>query len=482
MLSILGNRQSVCNGLSRRAALQVGGAGLFGLTTAKLRAAESAAGQFQNGRAKSVIFVFLFGGPSQLETLDMKPDATSNLRGPFMPIDARTPGLRICELMPRLAAMSDKYAVIRSMTHQHNDHNACHYMMTGHMWTRKAENGQDVNARETDWPSIGSVVEYLSAHESSRKRTFPDYVYLPNRLGHLQLPKYDRTGQYAGWLGSAYNGLSTEIRPLNPKDNLWLHVAKEEELDFRIKGLVPTTEVSLDRLDRRKSLLEQFDEARSAIDDSSRLEAYDSQRGQALELVTSDAIRSALDIKQEKPELRDKYGRHLFGQSCLMGRRMVEAGCRFVTVAWDSVAGTDGWDSHGTSKFMEQSLIPGLDQGLSALLTDLKDRGLLDETLVVALGEMGRTPKPDTPQWGRGHWSYCFPAVLAGAGVKGGLLLGKSDKDAGFPIERPISPEDMGATIYDALGVDLGLMLPDRQGRPVHIMEGGGKPIAELFG
>jgi hypothetical protein len=131
---------------------------------------------------------------------------------------------------------------------------------------------------------------------------------------------------------------------------------------------------------------------------------------------------------------------------------------------------------------MEQSLIPGLDQGLSALLTDLEERGLLDETLVVALGEMGRTPKPDTPQWGRGHWSYCFPAVLAGAGVKGGLLLGKSDKDAGFPIERPISPEDMGATIYDALGVDLGLMLPDRQRRPVHIMEGGGKPIAELFG
>src|SRR5690242_12238761 len=174
MLSILGNPQRVCNGLTRRTMLQAGGAGLFGLTAARLRAAEQATGQFKNGRAKSVIFVFLFGGPSQLETFDMKPEATSNLRGPFMPIDARTPGLRICQHMPRLAQMSDKFAVIRSMTHPHNDHNACHYMMTGHQWTRKAENGQDVNARETDWPSIGSVVEYLSAHEAGdRKRTFP---------------------------------------------------------------------------------------------------------------------------------------------------------------------------------------------------------------------------------------------------------------------------------------------------------------------
>lgn len=482
MLSILSQSQQVCNGLTRRAALQAGGAGLFGLNLASLQAAEAATGQFRHGRAKSVMFLFLFGGPSQLETFDMKPDAPSNLRGPFQPIAARTPDLRICEHMPRLAQLSDKYSVIRSMTHPHNDHNACHYLMTGHKWTRAAENGQDVNARETDWPSIGSVVEYLSAHEAGpRKRTFPDYVYLPNRLGHLQLPKYDRTGQYAGWLGSAYNGLSTEIRPKNPQDNLWLHAASEEELDFRIKGLVPTTEISLDRLDRRRSLLEQFDGARQALDASTRYQGYTSQRDQALELLTSDAIRTALDIRQEATKLRDLYGRHLFGQSCLMGRRMIEAGCRFVTVAWDSVAGTDGWDSHTTSSYLEKSLIPGLDQALAALLTDLDQRGLLDETLVVAVGEMGRTPKPDTPQWGRGHWSFCFPAVLAGAGVRGGMLFGRSDKDAAWPVERPVSPEDLGATIYQALGVDLNLALPDKQGRPVHILDGG-QPVDEIFG
>jgi uncharacterized protein DUF1501 len=481
MLSILGNSQRVCSGVTRRTVLQAGGAGLFGLSTARLRAAEEATGQFRNGRAKSVMFLFLFGGPSQLETFDMKPDAPSNLRGPFQPIASRTPDLRICEHMPRLAQLSDKFCVIRSMTHGHNDHNACHYMMTGHKWTRAAENGQDVNARETDWPSIGSVIEYLSTHEqSTRKRTFPDYVYLPNRLGHLQIPKYDRTGQYSGWLGSAYNGLATDIRPKNPKDNLYLHAASEEELDFRIKGLVPTTEISLDRLDRRRSLLEQFDGARESLAASARHQAYSSQREQAMELVTSDSIRTALDIHLESPALRDQYGRHLFGQSCLMGRRMIESGCRFVTVAWDSTAGTDGWDSHGTSSYLQKQLIPGFDQAFSALLTDLEQRGLLDETLVVAVGEMGRTPKPDTPAWGRGHWSYCFPAVLAGAGVRGGMLLGRSDKDAAWPVERPISPEDLGATIYQSLGVDPNLSLPDKQGRPVFIMDGG-RPLDEIF-
>jgi uncharacterized protein (DUF1501 family) len=482
MLSILGSSQRVCSGLTRRAMLQAGGAGLFGLSLPKLLAAEQSAGHFQNGRAKSVMFLFLFGGPSQLETFDMKPDAPSTLRGPFQPIASRTPDLRLCEHLPLSALASDKFCVIRSMTHPHNDHNACHYMMTGHKWTRAAENGQDVNARDTDWPSIGSVVEYLSAHElGTRQRTFPDYVYLPNRLGHLQVPKYDRTGQYAGWLGAAYNGLATDIRPANPKDNLFLRACTNDELDFRIKGLVPTSELSLDRLYRRRTLLDQFDSARRSLDASRRYAAYNAMRDQALELVTSEAIRTSLEIHKEPADLRDRYGRHLFGQSVLMGRRMIEAGCRFVTVGWDSVAGTDGWDSHTTSQFLEKHLVPGFDQAFSALIADLDERGLLDETLVVAVGEMGRTPKPDTSQWGRGHWSFCFPAVLAGAGIRGGIAYGKSDKDAAWPIEHRVSPEDLAATIYHALGVDPNLALPDQQGRPVHIVDGG-RPRLELFG
>ncbi len=483
MLSIQGRLQRVCSGLTRRATLQAGGAGLLGLSLPQVLAAEQSELPFQKGRAKSVIFLFLFGGPSQLETLDLKPDAPVGLRGPFRPIASRTPDLRLCEHLPRCSQLSDKFCVIRSMTHTHNDHNASHYMQTGHKFTRNVViDSTDVNARDTDWPSIGSVVEYLSLHESgTRQRAISDYVYLPNRLGHLQLPKCDRTGQYAGWLGAAYNGLATDIRPENLRQNLFLRDCTEHELDYRVKGLVSSSELTLDRLDRRRSLMEQFDGARRSLDRSRRYQVYDAIRDQALNLVTSEKLRSALDIRREPAALRDRYGRHLFGQSVLMGRRIIEAGARFVTVGWDSTFGTDGWDSHDSSHHLEKWLIPGFDQAFSALLEDLDERGLLDETLVVAVGEMGRAPKPDNPQWGRTHWSYCFPAILAGAGIRGGIVYGRSDKDAAWPVDRPVRPEDLAATIYKALGIDPDLVLLDeRQKRPMQIVEGG-RSLDELF-
>lgn len=458
--------------------LQAGGAGLFGLTLPKLLAAEQASTHFQNARAKSVMFLYLFGGPSQLETFDMKPTAPSKLRGPFKPIASRTPGLRICEHLSRSAQMSDKFCVIRTMTHRHNDHNACHYIQTGHKWTRTAENGSDVNARDTDWPSMGSIVEYLSSRETNgRRRTFPDYVYLPNRLGHLQA--YDRTGQYAGWLGAAYNALATDIRKRSATDNPYFRDCNDDELDFRIKGLVPTTEMPLDRLSRRRSLLEQFDGQLDQLERSKRYLAYDGIRERALSLVTSQKIRDALDIRKEPASLRDRYGRHLFGQTTLMGRRIIEAGSRFVTVLWDAPDGYS-WDSHRNSQSLKKYLLPGFDQAFSALLADLDDRGLLDETLVVAVGEIGRTPMPNST-YGRGHWSFCFPCVLAGAGIRGGITYGRSDKDAAYPIERPVSPENLAATIYYALGIDPELRVPDQQGKPVQILEGG-TPMVELFG
>ena len=478
MLSILGYPKQTCCGLTRREALQVGGAGLFGVNLPQLLAAEGQTA-YRGGRAKSVMFLFLFGGPSQLETFDMKPDAPTKIRGPFRPIASRTPGLRISEHLPRTAKISDKCCVIRTMTHKHNDHNACHYIQTGHKWTRTAANGSDVNAKETDWPAMGSVVEYLSQHaDDAHRRSFPDYVYLPNRLGHLQ--GYDRTGQYAGWLGRAYNALATDIRKRNKKDNPYFRNCTDAELDFRIKGLLPTSEVSVDRLNRRRSLIEQFDASRKSLDQSSAYQNYGRIRQQALSLVTSEKIRSSLDIRKEPARLRDRYGRHLFGQSALMGRRMVEAGCRFVTVLWDAPDGYS-WDSHRTSRDLEKYLIPGFDQAFSALIDDLDDRGLLEETLVVAVGEIGRTPKPDTSQWGRGHWSYCFPCVLAGAGIRGGITFGRSDREAGFPADHPVSPEDMAATIYHALGIPPDLRLRDQQGRPVQILERG-KPLTQLFG
>lgn len=484
MLELRGHRQTVCNGLSRRATLQVGGAGLLGLNLPQLLAAKQAEQPFLNGHAKSVIFLFLFGGPSQLETFDMKPDAPPGLRGPFKPIASRTPDLRLCEHMPRTAQLSDKFCVIRTMNHPHNDHNAAHYMQTGHKFTRNVViDSTDVNARETDWPAMGAVVEHLSIHQpGTRQRSFSDYVYLPNRLGHLQLPKCDRTGQYAGWLGAAYNGLATDVRPENARENLFLRDCTEHELDFRVKGLAPRSELPLDRMDRRRTLMEQFDGGLRTLDKSRRYRAYDEIRDQALNLVTSETIRTALDIRQEAAPLRDRYGRHLFGQSVLMGRRMVEAGARFVTVAWDSTFGTDGWDSHDSSAHLEKWLIPGFDQAFSALLEDLEERGLLDETLVVAVGEMGRAPKPDNLQWGRTHWSYCFPAILAGAGIRGGIVYGSSDKDAAWPVDNPVRPEDLAATIYKSLGIDTELSLLDpQQQRMVRLVEEG-RPLDRLFG
>lgn len=482
MLTIQGPPQRLCNGFTRRDVLRAGGAGLLGTSLANLLAAEES-GAVGRPRARSVMFVFLFGGPSQLETFDMKPDAPSGIRGPYQPIACKTPGLVMCEHLPKLAALSDKYAVVRTVTHNQNDHNACHYIQTGHPLPPAPRGAAMVDATEKDWPAMGSVVEYLDQQAdanrpASERRDFPSYVYLPNPLGHIQ--GYDRSGQYAGWLGRTYNALATKINKRDKGDNPYFRDCTDAELDFRVQACEARADLTLDRSLRRATLLEQFDAARRDLDRSRKVQDYNRARARAVELVTSEKMRAAFDIRRETPELRDRYGRHLFGQSMLMGRRMLEAGARFVTVLWDCPDGYS-WDSHRNSDDVKKHLLPGLDQSLSALLEDLSHRGLLDETLVVCLGEMGRTPKPDTPQWGRGHWSHCFPAVLAGGGVRGGITYGRSDKDAAYPADQPVSPEALSATILHALGISPDTRLHDAQGRPVSVMEGG-RPLVELFG
>ena len=472
MLNILGRPQRTCDGWTRRQILQAGGAGLLGLNLPKLLAAEASQTP-RPARAKNVIFMFLFGGPSQLETFDLKPDAPSTIRGPFLPIASRTSGLRISEMMPRLAQISDKYCVIRTMTHPYNDHSSgAHYIQTGRPW--QIPLGGGFNATEKDWPTYGSVVDYLDERAPSpTKRDMPGFVYLPNRLGHLQTysTKLDRPGQYAGWLGRGYDPLATAIRKRNDNDNPFFRDCTDEELDFSIQGLALNEGLSLDRLQRRRSLVEDFDLARRAVDSSRPETAYDQFRQRALSLVSSEKVRTALDIRRESATTRDRYGRHLFGQSTLLARRLVEAGTRFVTVAWDAPDGYS-WDSHLNSTDVKNHLIPGLDQALSALLVDLDERGLLDETLVVCLGEMGRTPKAND-NWGRNHWSTLFPAVLAGAGVRGGMVYGTTDKYAGYALDHSTSPEDLAATIFDRLGIDPEQRIFDAQRRPVPLVEGG---------
>jgi len=481
MLVIQGARQRVCNGTTRRDLIRAAGLGLLGTSLPKLLAAEDS-GLVVRPRAKSVLFVFLFGGPSQLETFDMKPEAPQEIRGPYQPIAARTSGLRICEHLPKLAALSDQFAVIRSMTHAQNDHNAAHLIQTGHEMP-PAERGPDrVNATEKDWPAFGCVVEYFDQRADAllppaERRDFPSALYLPNRLGHIQ--GYDRVGQYAGWLGRGYNPLATRVAKRDATDNPYFRDCTDEELTFHVEGVEAHADLTLDRLSERQDLLTQFDQAQRDLERAPGVRDFDRLRTRALDLVTSEAMRSAFDIRREPPPLRDRYGRHLFGQSLLMGRRMLEAGARFVTVLWDAPDGYS-WDSHTHSQDVGKHLLPGLDQSLSALLADLADRGMSEETLVVCLGEIGRTPRGNAA-WGRDHWSYCFPALLAGGGIRGGALYGRSDKDAAYVKDQPVSPQDLGATIFHALGISPEARLLDSLGRPHLVMESG-TPLTELFG
>jgi uncharacterized protein DUF1501 len=483
VLTINSPARRLCDGASRRKLLQAGGAGLLGLSLPRVMAAEALhgiTGGRRPTRAKSVIFLFLFGGPSQLETFDLKPDAPSSVRGPFKPIPCRTDGLLISEALPRLAQLSDRYCVIRTMTHDFNDHSGGgHYLQTGHRW--HVPIGGGFNATPQDWPSIGSVVEYTTQQQPrGAQRDLPAYVVLPNRLGKLEdRGQYLRPGEYGGWLGRAYNPLTTSIEKRDMKDNPYWRDCTDEELTFQLQGQSSPREIQLQRLERRRSLLGQFDAQRRDLEDDPLVSTYDRFQQRALGLVCSERTRRALNLQEETAAVRDRYGRHLFGQSCLMARRLVEAGVRFVTVHYECIDGYS-WDSHVHSDDVKNHLLPTTDQAAAALLSDLADRGLLDETLVVMLGEMGRTPKANG-RWGRDHWSTLFPAMLAGGGVRSGTCHGRSDADAAFPAEHPVTPEDLAATLYWALGLDPQMTAPDAQGRPTPLIEGG-EPVQAIFG
>lgn len=484
MLGIYGRPQRTSEGWSRREVLQVGG-GMLGMSMPRVWAAENVIAPVAP-RAKSVLFVFLYGGPSQLETFDMKPDAPSTIRGPFQPIASRTPDLRICEHLPRLAQRSDQYAVVRTVNHPQNDHNGTHFIQTGHPLPPADRGAAQVDATDKDWPAFGSVVSYLDAQAASGTRqSFPSYVYLPRLLGHFA--GYDINGQYAGWLGKGHNPMATQIQKRDAGDNPYFRDCTDEELDFRLSGLDPLPSVSLDRLHRRRDLLTQFDAERRRLDQRSATQTYSGLQDRALSLISSPSIAEAFDLRREKPELRDRYGRNLFGQSLLMGRRMIEAGSRFVTVAWDLAVRGDvcgSWDMHSClERVMKNHLLPGLDYGLSALLDDMRDRSLLDDTLIFVAGEMGRTPQFQNrgADDGRDHWTYCFPCLFAGAGVRGGITYGQSDKDAAYPISHSVTPADLAATIYESLGISPELRIPDALGRPVPLVDNG-QALRSLFG
>jgi hypothetical protein len=431
-----------CDGIGRRDALRIGAAGFLGLGLLPLLRQRAAAAQSSGPKAKSCILIWLDGGPSHLETFDLKPDAPAEVRGPFQPISTKVAGIQISELLPRTAAITDKLAIVRSLTSPLGEHGlANHYLLTGYKPSPVLQ-----------YPSYGAVVSKLLRE----RPILPPYIAIPE----------SRATAGAGFLGNAHEAFATKGDPSKP--------------DFRVRDLDFFPEVTESRIERRQQFLREFDQAQAAIE--KRGAPADGTFEQAFRLVTSRDAKQAFDLNAEPANVRAKYGPRMIGQSCLLARRLVECGVPFVSVL------NTGWDTHDglvlqlrdgySGAKVGVGLVPTFDQAFSALIADLHERRLLDETLVIAMGEFGRTPKLNN-RAGRDHWPRVFSAVLAGGGVRGGQVIGSSDRVGESPADRPITPADLARTIYTLLGIDPDRELHTSDGRPVQINQGG-KLIREL--
>lgn len=436
-----------CDGrdrFTRREWLQAGSIGLGGLTLPQLLAHRArAAPSARSPRAKSVIIFGLLGGPAQHDTWDPKPDAPAEVRGPFGTIHTRTPGLRVGELMPETAALTDKIAVLRAVVTNDNAHSSSGYqMLTGvpHL----PPNQESATPRPpNNSPTLGAIVRYLHPAVGG----LPSAVTLPEHIwndGNFPWP-----GQDAGLLGRRHDP--------------WLIHCDPADAAFQVGALAPPADVPAARVSDRRGLLAQIDRLPAGT------ETYDASTRKAFELVTSGAARIAFDIGRESPKLRDRYGRSRFAQSCLLARRLVEAGVSLVQVNWTRIPNLPnqgGWDTHAShNQSARQFLMPMMDRAFSALLTDLADRGLLDETLVVWFGEFGRTPRFNG-NGGRDHWGHVFSLALAGGGVRGGTVYGASDRQAAYPIDGRVEPRDLIATVLHLLGFAPDVELQDTENRP----------------
>lgn len=477
MLRILGSPKRSCDGVTRREWIVAGG---LGLASAAARAAPPAV---PGAKAKNVILLYLFGGPSQLDTFDPKPDAPAEIRGDLKSVRTAVPGLDICELLPNTARVMDRVALIRSLNHPWNFH-GMQYATTGlPQGTIPIEETQQ---HAEQWPFIGSVVSYLDHKRrgAKPKGSVPDNVVLPWLLSSKRsMPMYARP--HAAYLGGEFDPIWSEFHgaatrsisrstwgPAEKYRDPHLGIAADGRFEFAA-GTALTHGMTLDRLGSRRSLLDQFDAARRSADRSRTGRRIDENRELAFSLMDSPAIHAALDLGRESERLRRQYGLTLFGQGALQARRLVEAGCRFVTVVWDEFGQLNtGWDTHVDHRNrLKNDLLPGFDLAFSALIEDLTQRGMLDETLVLVLSEMGRTPKLEGD--GRGHWGRAYCNLMAGGGAARGRVIGKTDKIASMSIDRPLKAKDVLATAYHLLGIDHESTVTDRQNRPVPLLPYG---------
>ncbi len=451
-----GSLRANCAGLSRRSALKVGMLSAAGLSLADLLKLESQAAS-STATAQSVILVWLDGGPSQLESYDPKPLAPLEYRGPYEAIDTTVPGMRFSSLLPGHAKVADKLSVIRSLHHGTGDHFAAgHWMLTGRF-------GSTTVDPIPKYPSLGS---YIARIKGPREAGMPAYVGLPAAQSIFLFPGY----QGAAYLGAAYNPFDVD------RDSSYLHHSYATKVG-KPKCLDNLTTPALDRSTQRQSLLTALDRLERTIDQSGQMETLDRHQQSALSMILGGRARAAFDLEKEDPRLIDKYGDNPWGRYTLMARRAVEAGVRFVTVDMPH------WDHHAELERHAQNF-RAMDQAVGALIDDLAVRGLLDQTLVVVMGEFGRTPRinngqPGIPIPGRDHWGDAISAMIAGGGVRGGQVIGATNDKAEYPIDRPLKPADLLATIYHVLGIDYHQAFHDFAGRPVPVLAEGA-PIAGL--
>jgi hypothetical protein len=431
--------------LTRRRALEIGSLSLLGLSTAQLTSLQAASDGLNRKRANSCVFLFLFGGPSQIDLWDMKPSAPVEIRGDFQGAATKVPGIQICEHLPRLAQQMDKLCLLRSMCHQMNVHGpACSEIFSGRPYFAAPITDE---ALPDDWPSLSS----LTMRYGQSQTGLPPSAVLP---WYLQFPGQGRkiAGQTGGRMGERHSALLVQ--------------GNSDAKSFQVDGLTLNENVPLDRIENRRELLSLMQAAEGARSFSGRLvDNMDRHRGRAHSLLKNRA-GEILNLERESQATRDAYGKTMVGQSLLMARRLVEAGVSLVTVNWEDETKIDGtntcWDTHQDNfQKLKTLLCPILDQAFPAFLQDLHDRGLLETTLVVAVGEFGRTPRlgqftqsNNTKKTGRDHWPHAFTALLAGGGVRGGQAYGATDRHAGFVDDKPVSPADLSATILHHLGID----------------------------
>ncbi len=445
------------------------GAGALALPTLMEARANSLAKPQAAHSADSCIYLFLWGGPPQHDTFDLKPDAPEDIRGEFRPIKTKVPGFDICEKLPRLARLADKYAIVRSLTHPSNNHEpSVQHMLTGRPGAPTLAVPMNQRKR-SDFPNVGSVVSYFRPPSD-----LPAAVTVPRPIGHSGVTY---TGTHGGFLG--------------PKHDPLERVAASDTRETASHALDPLPDVPEARLVARTGLLKQL-EARDAAIQKTGGGSVGDYREQALRMVCNPAVRQAFELTREPDRVRDRYGRSEYGESFLLARRLVEAGVGLVTISWMYLFPggrvSNVWDNHagygihgaktGYDLLRSPVCLPPLDQGLSALIEDLIDRGLFDRTLIAAAGEFGRTPKVNK-DGGRDHWGACQSALFAGGGIQGGQVYGKSDKIAAYPSDNPVSPADFLATIYHALGIDPEGEVRDSQTRPHRLCDG--KPVLSLF-